>query len=131
MPPTPPPPHYAAFGGTEHNLSVAVVPPPGGAAASGVGAAPSGVPLAFAGVVFAYPSRPDDMVLRGVDFTLEGGQMSALVGPSGGGKSTIVGLIERWYVTSTGVFPNSAPQPPHPSPPFQTVRRLTGVFAYY
>ncbi len=49
------------------------------------------------GVTFAYPSRPDMTVLRQVDLVLAPGEVVALVGPSGGGKSTIAALINRMY----------------------------------
>ncbi|KAK3237645.1 hypothetical protein CYMTET_52291, partial [Cymbomonas tetramitiformis] len=60
------------------------------------------VKLKFEDVHFRYPSRPDDPVLKGISFELQPGSVSALVGPSGGGKSTIVGLIERWYDPEQG-----------------------------
>ena len=40
--------------------------------------------------------------LQGVSFTVQPGQVVALVGPSGGGKSTIVNLIERFYDLQAG-----------------------------
>ena len=46
---------------------------------------------------FAYPSRPDVQVLRGLSLHVAPGLKVALVGPSGGGKSTIVALIQRFY----------------------------------
>ncbi|XP_052179674.1 ABC transporter B family member 25-like isoform X2 [Diospyros lotus] len=46
---------------------------------------------------FAYPSRPSNMVLKGISLKLEPGSKVALVGPSGGGKTTIANLIERFY----------------------------------
>jgi len=49
------------------------------------------------GVGFAYPSRPDVTVLDGVDIVLEPGTVTALVGPSGAGKTTISTLIPRLY----------------------------------
>jgi ATP-binding cassette, subfamily B (MDR/TAP), member 1 len=57
-------------------------------------AAPS---LSFKNVRFAYPTRPYKDVLDGFSLDLREGQTVALVGPSGGGKSTTVGLLERFY----------------------------------
>ncbi|XP_026418386.1 ABC transporter B family member 25-like isoform X4 [Papaver somniferum] len=48
-------------------------------------------------VWFAYPSRPTHMVLKGITLKLTPGSKVALVGPSGGGKTTIANLIERFY----------------------------------
>ncbi|PKU86014.1 ABC transporter B family member 25 [Dendrobium catenatum] len=48
-------------------------------------------------VWFAYPSRPSHMVLKGITLRLMSGSKIALVGPSGGGKTTIANLIERFY----------------------------------
>ena len=58
----------------------------------------------FANVSFHYPTRPDVPVLRGVDSTLAPGEIVALVGPSGGGKSTIAGLLSRFYDPTEGVI---------------------------
>lgn len=64
---------------------------------------PSGpVGLAFSGVTFAYPSRPDEPVLKQLDFKVDPGETVALVGPSGAGKSTIFQLILRFYDPDSG-----------------------------
>jgi len=51
---------------------------------------------------FTYPTRPNVAVLE--DFTLDvpPGKVTALVGASGSGKSTIVALLERWYDPNSG-----------------------------
>ncbi|KAH7137728.1 ABC transporter type 1, transmembrane domain-containing protein, partial [Dactylonectria macrodidyma] len=54
------------------------------------------------GVRFAYPSRPDVPVLHGLDLDIPADKTTALVGASGSGKSTIFGLLERWYELSDG-----------------------------
>eukprot|EP00741_Cyanophora_paradoxa_P019420 tig00021127_g18747.t1 len=56
----------------------------------------------FEGVAFAYPARPEREVLSGVSLHLRPGQVVALVGPSGGGKTTVVNLLERFYEASAG-----------------------------
>jgi ATP-binding cassette, subfamily B (MDR/TAP), member 1 len=53
-------------------------------------------------VTFAYPSRPTIKVLQNVSLTFEADKVTALVGASGSGKSTIVGLIERWFDPDAG-----------------------------
>ena len=58
--------------------------------------------LEFQDVVFAYPTRPDATVLNGVSFAIEPNQVVALVGPSGGGKSTVAALISRFYDVEGG-----------------------------
>jgi ATP-binding cassette subfamily B protein len=58
--------------------------------------------LAFENVRFRYPTRPDQAVLDGVDFTVEPGQRVALVGPSGAGKSTVFSLILGFYRPESG-----------------------------
>lgn len=54
----------------------------------------------FDDVHFAY--RINEPVLRGLSLVAEAGQMSALVGPSGGGKSTVLNLILRFYEPQSG-----------------------------
>jgi len=51
-------------------------------------------------VSFAY--RPNEPVLRHMSFVAEPGKVTALVGPSGGGKSTVLALLLRFYEVSEG-----------------------------
>ncbi|KAK9809885.1 hypothetical protein WJX72_001039 [[Myrmecia] bisecta] len=73
------------------------IPPPGGLQ-----------PANFQGrvelrdVVFAYPARPEITVLKGLNLHINPGEVVALVGPSGGGKSSIVKLLERYYMPLSG-----------------------------
>ena len=56
--------------------------------------------LQFEDVQFAY--RSDEAVLRDLSFVAEPGKLTALVGPSGGGKTTIINLILRFYDAERG-----------------------------
>lgn len=58
--------------------------------------------VALEGVSFAYPTRPDRPVLHDVSLRIAPGEVVALVGPSGGGKSTIAALLSRFYEPSAG-----------------------------
>jgi ABC-type multidrug transport system fused ATPase/permease subunit len=53
--------------------------------------------LLIQSVNFAYPARPEVKVLNDLNLHIPAGKVTAIVGASGSGKSTIVGLIERWY----------------------------------
>lgn len=53
-------------------------------------------------VRFSYTGNADDEVLHGVDLKLPQGSFTALVGPSGGGKSTVAKLIARFWDVSSG-----------------------------
>jgi ABC-type multidrug transport system fused ATPase/permease subunit len=63
---------------------------------------PIGVQVSFEGVHFSYPARPEAEVLHGIFLSIQAGQFAALVGSSGAGKSTIISLLERMYVPSSG-----------------------------
>jgi ABC-type multidrug transport system fused ATPase/permease subunit len=58
----------------------------------------------FEDVGFAYPVRPEVSVLHNVSLRLEPGRVVALVGPSGGGKSTIAALLLRLYDPEQGAI---------------------------
>ena len=58
--------------------------------------------LAFENVRFAYRSHPSMEVLRGINVRLRPGTVVALVGKSGGGKSTVSRLIQRFYDPTGG-----------------------------
>ena len=55
-------------------------------------------------VYFSYPSRPDVSVLQGLSVSVAPGETLALVGSSGGGKSTLISLIERFYSPTLGII---------------------------
>ena len=58
--------------------------------------------IQFEDIRFSYPTRPDVVALSQVNLSIEPGEIVALVGPSGGGKSTIVNLLTRFYDPTSG-----------------------------
>ena len=58
--------------------------------------------LVFEDVEFKYPTRPGQTVLQGLSIKVSAGKTTAFVGPSGGGKSTVVKLLERFYDPTAG-----------------------------
>ncbi|CAG8600245.1 9961_t:CDS:10, partial [Acaulospora colombiana] len=60
--------------------------------------------LEFKNIDFYYPSRPDVQILKNFNLEIEPGQTVALVGSSGSGKSTIIGLLERFYNPAKGTI---------------------------
>jgi ABC-type multidrug transport system fused ATPase/permease subunit len=83
----------------ELDVEAATSTPPDRArrAATAGGAAPV---VVFDRVSFAY--RPDQPVLREVSFSVARTSQTAIVGPSGIGKSTLLALLERFYEPSKG-----------------------------
>ncbi|OHT11401.1 ATP-binding cassette sub-family B member 10, mitochondrial [Tritrichomonas foetus] len=59
--------------------------------------------IEFENVSFKYPTR-DVFVLKNISFVIEAGQIGALVGHSGSGKSTCIQLLERYYECDSGVI---------------------------
>ncbi|MGZ3588075.1 MAG: ABC transporter ATP-binding protein [Candidatus Limnocylindrales bacterium] len=57
--------------------------------------------VSFRDVAFRYPGA-EDPVLRAISFTAQPGQITAVVGSTGSGKSTLVNLIPRFYDVSSG-----------------------------
>ncbi len=70
--------------------------------------------LEFKNVSFYSPGEDGAQILRNISFTVEPGQTVAIVGPSGGGKSSLVSLVSRFYdyqgsITLDGVELRSIP----------------------
>ena len=60
--------------------------------------------IEFRDVVCSYPTRPTQKDLTGLNIKIEPGQVVALVGASGCGKSTVVCLVERFYGPGSGAI---------------------------
>jgi ATP-binding cassette subfamily B (MDR/TAP) protein 1 len=60
--------------------------------------------IGISNVRFTYPSRPDVQVLRGASIKIQPGGVTALVGGSGSGKSTILQLLLRFYEPDSGTI---------------------------
>ncbi|PSS18130.1 ABC transporter B family member 19 like [Actinidia chinensis var. chinensis] len=58
--------------------------------------------IEFKMVTFVYPSRPEVIVLRDFCLKVKGGNMVALVGGSGSGKSTVIWMVQRFYDPNQG-----------------------------
>ena len=61
-------------------------------------------PIRFENVSFGYPTRPAVTIFSNLDFEIPQGSNIAIVGPSGGGKSTIASLMLRFYTPTTGTI---------------------------
>ncbi len=59
-------------------------------------------PIKFENLTFSYPTRPAVKIFNKLDFEIPQGSNIAIVGPSGGGKSTIASLILRFYTPTEG-----------------------------
>ncbi len=78
--------------------------------------------IAFEDVTFAYDTEP---VLEGINLRIEKGKTIALVGPSGGGKSTLADLVPRFYDPTSGVV--RVDGVPLPDCELTSLRSLIGV----
>jgi ABC-type multidrug transport system fused ATPase/permease subunit len=58
--------------------------------------------VVFENVAFSYPARPDAPIYTSLNVTMEAGARTALVGPSGSGKSSAVALLLRFYDPTGG-----------------------------
>lgn len=61
-------------------------------------------PIRFENVSFSYPTRPAVDIFKALDFEIPQGSNVAVVGPSGGGKSTIASLLLRFYTPTQGTI---------------------------
>ncbi|GAB5575717.1 bile salt export pump isoform X1 [Prionailurus iriomotensis] len=59
--------------------------------------------IEFHNVTFHYPSRPEVKILNNLSMVIKSGEMTAVVGSSGAGKSTAIQLIQRFYDPSEGM----------------------------
>lgn len=59
-------------------------------------------PIKFNDVTFAYPTRPAVKIFNGLNFEIPSGSNVCVVGPSGGGKSTVAALLLRFYNATSG-----------------------------
>lgn len=87
----------AMASGTKVFETIDRVPPIDSSSSEGVTLGEVKGSIEFRNVKFIYPSRPEIMVLPNLCLTVNPGETVALVGASGSGKSTIIGLTERFY----------------------------------
>jgi ABC-type multidrug transport system fused ATPase/permease subunit len=59
--------------------------------------------IELSNITYYFPTRPETLVLNNFSLVAKRGQSIAIVGPSGGGKSTVVQLIERFYDVFSGI----------------------------
>ena len=72
------------------------------AAVGGTPPGQGGASVRFNGIFFAYPASHGRLVLEGVDLECTPGQLTAVIGPTGSGKSSLVSLVPRFYEPTRG-----------------------------
>jgi ATP-binding cassette, subfamily B, bacterial MsbA len=60
--------------------------------------------ITFENVSFRYPAAPERMVLENINLEVKAGEIVALVGPSGAGKTTLANLVPRFYDVTDGTL---------------------------
>jgi ATP-binding cassette, subfamily B, bacterial len=60
--------------------------------------------VSFKSVNFHYPTRSERQVLKSVSFVAKSGTVTAIVGPSGAGKTTLFALLQRFHAPQSGVI---------------------------
>ncbi|ADV94293.1 multidrug resistance ABC transporter ATP-binding protein/permease BmrA [Bacillus subtilis] len=60
------------------------------------------LPIQLDRVSFGY--KPDQLILKEISAVIEAGKVTAIVGPSGGGKTTLFKLLERFYTPTAGTI---------------------------
>lgn len=89
-----------AKGATERIIQILSLDPEPGQQGDAVDVA--GLPITAENVSFSY--SPGEPVLNGISFRADPGEMIAFAGPSGGGKSTMFALLERFYEPDSGMI---------------------------
>ncbi|KAJ3035886.1 hypothetical protein HK097_003997, partial [Rhizophlyctis rosea] len=84
-----------------------------------------GVGVEIKGVGFAYPERLDKVVLDGLDMSIKPGEFAMIVGENGSGKSTVFGLLERFYNPTAGTI--TIDNQPHSTIPLSTLRQTISL----
>ena len=83
--------------------------------------------IVFDRVSFRYPGAPDGFVIPSLSLEVKAGEVVALVGPSGGGKSTLANLVPRFYDVTGGAHPHRRLRPARPD--LASLRAQIGIVA--
>jgi ABC-type multidrug transport system fused ATPase/permease subunit len=99
------------------------LPPPAVAEATTIAGS-----VVFENVHFAYESRPDAKVLNGVSFAARPGELVAIIGGSGAGKSTVLSMVQRFCTPTSGrILIDGVPEPTQPLGPGPPPRSGVGA----